>query len=124
MSKPSSADLSQLSAQQLDALPFGAIRLDRDGKILSYNEAESQLSGREPATVVGRSFFTEVAPCTAVRDFHGQFLDLVEHRAINRQFDFVFAFDPPVRVQITMLYEASGDTVWVLVDRWDAAKGA
>ncbi|HEV2844727.1 MAG TPA: hypothetical protein VG477_07765 [Thermoanaerobaculia bacterium] len=31
---------------ELDQLPFGAIRLDREGTILSFNQAESDLSGR------------------------------------------------------------------------------
>jgi len=31
--------IQSLSEQELDQLPFGAIRLDRDGTILSYNQA-------------------------------------------------------------------------------------
>ena len=33
--------IDRMSEAQLDELPFGAIRLDKDGKILSYNATES-----------------------------------------------------------------------------------
>lgn len=115
--------LSAMTREQLDELPFGAIRLARDGTILSYNAEESALSGREMGEVIGRNFFSEVAPCTDVRAFHGTFVDLIEHRAINRQFEFVFPFARPVRVRITMLYEQREDTVWVLVDRLEEPGG-
>jgi len=48
----------------LDALPFGVIAMAFDGTVTSYNSAESRLSGLTPANVVGRRFFTQVAPCT------------------------------------------------------------
>ena len=118
MKQMKSADeLARMTPEQLDALPYGVIELAPDGTILSYNAGESRLSGRRPENVIGKNFFTEVAPCTAVRDFHGRFLDLIEHRAVNHEFDFLFTFDPPVNVHITMLYEQHENTVWLMVDR-------
>ena len=111
------AELSAMTLDELDALPYGAIKLDREGRVLGYNAAEAELTGREPARVVGRNFFTEVAPCTQVREFHGRFAELVEHGAVNREFDFTFTLSPPVEVRITMLYEQREGAVWVLVDR-------
>ena len=110
-------ELSALTREQLDALPYGAIKLDREGRVLSYNAAEGELTGRDPGRVVGRNFFTEVAPCTQVREFRGSFGELVEHRSVNREFDFTFALSPPVEMRITMLYEQREGAVWVLVDR-------
>jgi two-component system, chemotaxis family, sensor kinase Cph1 len=109
--------LSGMTRGELDALPYGAIKLDAGGRILSYNAAESLLTGRDPERVMGRNFFTEVAPCTQVREFYGRFAELVEHRSVNREFDFTFALEPPVEVRITMLYEQREGAVWVLVDR-------
>lgn len=113
----SANELSAMAPEQLDALPYGAIRLTSDGTILSYNATESQLSGRDASLVIGKNFFTEVAPCTDVRSFHGVFLEMIEHRAVNRHFDFTFPFEVPVHVRITMLYEHQKGTVWVLVSR-------
>ena len=59
--------ITRMSEEQLDALPFGAIRLDMTGKILTYNMTESKLTGRDPKRVIGRNFFTDVAPCTNVQ---------------------------------------------------------
>jgi two-component system, chemotaxis family, sensor kinase Cph1 len=115
--KKTADELAQMTPAQLDALPYGVIELAPDGRILNYNAGESRLSGRRPEKVIGKNFFTEVAPCTAVRDFHGRFLDLIEHRAVNHEFDFLFTFDPPVTVRITMLYEQSENTVWLMVER-------
>lgn len=55
--------LDAMSAAELDLLPFGLVRLDHALAVIGYNRAESALSGLSPARVMGRSFFTEVAPC-------------------------------------------------------------
>lgn len=110
-------ELSALTRDESDALPCGAIKLDTEGRIWSYNAAGGALTGRDPGRVVGRNFFTEVAPCTQVREFHGPFAELVGHRAVNREFDFTFALEPPAEVRITMLYEQREGAVRVLVDR-------
>jgi photoactive yellow protein len=115
--KKTADELAQMTREQLDELPYGVIELSADGTILSYNAGESRLSGRSPEKVIGQNFFTGVAPCTDVREFHGRFLDLIEHRAVNHEFEFVFTFEPPVTVNITMLYEQRENTVWVMVDR-------
>jgi photoactive yellow protein len=48
----------------LDEVPFGIIAMTADGVVMSYNAAESRLAGLSPAKVIGRHFFSEVAPCT------------------------------------------------------------
>lgn len=118
MKKRTADELGKMSRAQLDELPYGVIELAADGTILSYNAGESQISGRQPEKVIGKNFFTEVAPCTDVREFHGRFLDLIEHRAVNHEFDFVFPFpEKAIAVSITMLYEQRENNVWVMVDR-------
>jgi photoactive yellow protein len=79
--------------QDLDALPFGAIVVDRTGTILEYNAYESQLSGLPPERVVGRNFFRDVAPCTAIKEFEGRFEAFVDSDAKGVDpFHFVFPF--------------------------------
>jgi photoactive yellow protein len=78
--------IDEMSAQELDALPFGAIRLDRDGTILSYNMTESKLTGRDPKRVVGRNFFRDVAPCTNVQSFAGRFREGVAKKEMHAIF--------------------------------------
>lgn len=59
-----------LSEEEFDQLPFGMIQLDRSGRILKLNAAESALGGVPKHDAIGRSFFEEVAPCTNVQEFH------------------------------------------------------
>ena len=101
---------------QLDALPFGAIQLDLEGKILRFNEYEANLSNRRAPDTVGRNFFREVAPCTNVREFYGRFREGVERGELNATFDYRFAFRmAPRNVRVTLYYSAPTETVWVFV---------
>jgi photoactive yellow protein len=61
-----------LTDAELDALPVGAILLDTEGRVLRYNRAEASLARLSPGEVIGRNFFSEVAPCTRVREFQGR----------------------------------------------------
>lgn len=110
-------EVGTLSAVELDALPFGAIQLDPDGKILTYNRAEEQLSGRKREDVVGKNFFSDVAPCTRVRRFYGAFQAGVDRRDLNEVFDFTFRFPgAPREVRIRMIYSGTPRPgVWIFV---------
>ncbi len=55
----------QLVTDLIDALPVGVIVLDEAGVVVRYNAYEQALAGRGAASVLGRHFFREVAPCTA-----------------------------------------------------------
>jgi photoactive yellow protein len=100
----------------LDRLPFGAIRLDREGKILSYNRTEAELSGRRKESVLGKSFFTEVAPCTNVQEFAGLFREGVERGSLHMVFPYVFDYQmDPRNVWVTLFYSNETDTAWVFV---------
>ncbi|MBS2012933.1 MAG: PAS domain-containing protein [Deltaproteobacteria bacterium] len=86
--------VSKLSPSELDALPYGLICLDARGRVVHYNDTESRLARLPKERVIGRNFFEDVAPCTRVREFEGQFFDLVRDpsRVRVRTFDFVFRF--------------------------------
>jgi len=105
-----------MSAQQLDELPFGAIRLDRDGTIISYNMTESKLTGRDPKRVIGRNFFTDVAPCTNVQTFAGRFREGVAKQEMHAIFPYRFDFEmAPRDVTVTLFYSKQTNTAWVFV---------
>jgi photoactive yellow protein len=105
-----------LGENELDRLPFGAIRLDRDGKILSYNRTEAELSGRRKEIVLGKSFFTEVAPCTNVQEFAGRFREGVAKGSLHMVFPYVFDYQmDPRNVWVTLFYSNETDTAWVFV---------
>ncbi len=101
---------------ELDRLPFGAIRLDREGKILAFNQAEADLSGRRKENVLGKNFFTEVAPCTNVQEFAGRFREGVAAGRLHTVFPYVFDYQmDPRNVWVTLFYSNETDTAWVFV---------
>jgi photoactive yellow protein len=108
------AEVGMMTPEELDALPFGAIQLDAEGTVLSYNKAEERISGRTHTEVVGRNFFREVAPCTRVQRFFGAFQAGVDRGELNEVFDFTFRFAAGARdVRIRMIL--GGASVWIFV---------
>ena len=110
--------LSKMNDSQLNKLAFGAIELDGTGKILKYNAVEGAITGRDPKAVIGKSFFTEVAPCTNRPEFKGVFDAGVRSKNLNTMFEYVFDHQmKPTKVKIHMKRAISGDTYWVFVKR-------
>ncbi|HEX8153588.1 MAG TPA: PAS domain-containing protein [Thermoanaerobaculia bacterium] len=105
-----------MSASELDGLPFGAIRLDKNGTILSYNATEAKLTGRDPKRVIGKNFFTQVAPCTNVQAFAGRFREGVAKGDMHEIFPYRFDFEmAPRDVTVTLFYSQQTGTAWVFV---------
>jgi photoactive yellow protein len=108
--------LDHLTETQLDALPVGAIRVDGEGRILFYSRGQSALSKRAPGAVLGRNFFSEIAPCTVVPEFYGRFRRGVLTGQLDVAFEFVFDFGmEPVQVGITMHASERLGEFWILV---------
>ena len=87
-------DIVKASAvEEIDTLPFGVIVVDRSGTILEYNVYESEMAGFPRERVIGRNFFHDVAPCTAIKEFEGRFATfLSSHDTSIEPFEFVFPF--------------------------------
>ena len=85
--------LDALTDEELDALPFGVIGLDGEGRIARYNMAEARFARLDRGQVVGRSFFGEVARCTDTPEFRGRFERIKSEGTPTRvRFEYVFAF--------------------------------
>ncbi len=110
--------LQKMSDDDLDGLAFGAIKLDGKGTILQYNAAEGAITGRDPGEVVGKNFFTEVAPCTNQPDFQGRFQKGVESGELNDLFEYTFDYKmAPTKVKVHMKKAITDDSYWVFVKR-------
>lgn len=110
--------MASLSPDEIDRLAFGAIQLDAAGKVLSFNATESAITGRDPASVIGRNFFGEIAPCCNKPAFRGVFDEGVRTGNLNAIFDYVFDYRMnPTRVKIQMKAALTGNTYWVFVRR-------
>ena len=113
--------LADLPYEQLDGLPFGAIVVEGDGTIVAYNDYESQMAHREREQVIGRNFFRDVAPCTAVQAFEGRFHTFFAGRdkeRISESFAYLFPFPHgTVHVEITFVRLATEKRVLIAVER-------
>jgi len=108
--------IDSMSPEELDGLPYGMIQLDRTGRILNYNAVESKLASLRKEDAIGKQFFTEIAPCTRVQDFHGRFTEGVIRESLDTSFRFHFAFkQSPRDVTVRLLYSKRSRTVWVLI---------
>ena len=109
--------LKNKSAAEIDKLAFGAIQLDRTGRVLQYNAMEGEITGRDPRATLGKSFFTEVAPCTNKPAFKGEFDKGVATGALNKIFEYTFDYNmKPTKVRVHMK-ALLDDTSWVFVKR-------
>ncbi|MFO8154858.1 MAG: photoactive yellow protein [Pseudomonadota bacterium] len=110
--------LAKMGEGQLDKLAFGAIQLDADGTILQYNSAEGDITGRDPKSVIGKNFFTDVAPCTDSKEFRGRFDEGVKQGSLNSMFEYTFDYQmQPTKVKVHMKKALVGDSYWILVKR-------
>ena len=113
---PAASELDLMQPEELDALPYGIIQLDAGGRILKYNAVESRLASLPQSRAVGKSFFTEIAPCAKVQAFYGRFREGVVRESLDATFQFHFAFKQrPRDVTVRLLYSRHTRTVWVVV---------
>ena len=70
---------------------------------LTDNAREEQIARRKKEDVIGRNFFTEVAPCTRVQQFYGQFRQVVRESSARTSFAFQFPLRRRYRdVEVTL----------------------
>ena len=107
--------LSSATALQLDELPFGVVALALDGTVEAYNTFEARLAGLTPGRVIGRNFFTNVAPCTnnfmvAQRFQTESDLDVI--------IDYVFTLRmTPKKVRLRLLKRTGLAQMYLVVER-------
>lgn len=110
--------LANITDKEVNNLVFGAVELDAEGVILRYNKAETELTGRKAEDVIGRNFFTDVAPCTRSNEFSGRFFEGVETGEFNATFEYVFDYQmAPTKVRIIMIKSVTRETYWLLIKR-------
>lgn len=104
--------------QRAEYLPFGAVMLDRNGKIVKYNKAEGLIANRTPDEMIGKDFFNDVAPCAKGKRFHGEFLKFHRTGQLNVMFDYKFAYKgADVGVKIHLKAQPDGQNCWMFVKR-------
>jgi len=106
--------LDTADSDTLDLLSFGVVKMDLNDVVLDYNDAESRLSGLSKESVVGRNFFTQVAPCTnnfmVAERYH-------EHDVLDETIEYVFTYRMrPTKVRLRMLKDVRRNYQYMLVE--------
>ena len=116
-----SADVDNILQQEperAERLAFGAVLLDRTGKIIKYNKAEGLIAARDPNEVLGKNFWNDIAPCAKGKKFHGQFLKFAQTGQVNTMLDYEFDYKmTPVKVRIHLKAAPDGQNCWLFVKR-------
>lgn len=112
--------VERLPPAAIDALPFGAIRLDAEGAVTFYSASERRQSGLR-REALGRIFFVDIAPCMDNPDFRGR----IEQGRRTGRLDVAFGYvsDMPggakeVALDVRVQGAADGGT-WIFLRRED-----
>ena len=96
--------LTRIPRKGRDRMQFGIIELDLRGTIMAYNMGEAKVSGRNAADMIGKNFFSDIAPCTKTPEFYGRFKAGVEKGNFSARFDYLFNHEMnPVAVRVSMM---------------------
>jgi len=112
--------LGQLSAQDIERLPFGAVELAADGKVLAYNDTEPDAVDGGRQAIIGRHFFDDVARWAGASVIAEEFRNGVAAGALNVVFDCAVA-GLPFRVRIHMKVSPILGTYWAFIKRLQRA---
>ena len=109
------ARVEQLSHEQIDQLPFGAIQLDSEGIVLFYSAGERRLSGY-PGEAVGKNFF-EIARCFGKVDLRVQIMRAQEEGHVDLEFALAGDYDDATREVRARVQSARQGGFWLFLQR-------
>ena len=109
--------IEELDDKTIDALPFGAIRLDDKGVVTFFSKAEREASGYGGRPTVGRIFFTDIAPCMAHEGFRGRLEAARARGTLDLKFSWIGDFADRQRELRVRVQSASGGGVWIFIQR-------
>lgn len=93
--------LEACTPEQLNALPYGVVKMTHNGIIKGYNQAQSDLTTRLADDVIGQDFFNDVAPCTNHYMVSEQFK---MHTTLDKMLHYTFSHNMiPTTVKLRLL---------------------
>ncbi|MBV9829725.1 MAG: PAS domain-containing protein [Alphaproteobacteria bacterium] len=109
------AQLVAADAAAIEDAAFGIIGMNLDGVVTRYNRHESAISGLSPDRVVGKHFFSAVAPCTNNFMVAQRYEDSEE---LDETIDYVFTLRMrPTKVRLRLLKSAKAGRQFLAVER-------
>jgi photoactive yellow protein len=101
----------------VDALPFGAIRIDAAGVVRFYSAAERRLSASGNRTRTGLHFFSQVAPCMDSPAFRGRIERALATGRLDLEFGWRGDFTDAARgLRVRAMSDSDGG-YWIFIQR-------
>lgn len=111
--------IEALPGEAVDALPFGAIRLDEDGRVTFHSKAERRLSGFKDRASIGTDFFAGIAPCMDNPQFRGRIEAARQSGTLDLEFTHIGDFEDRNRELMVRIQSASDGGYWIFMRRED-----
>ena len=110
-------EIEGLATQAIDALPFGVIRLDPQGKVVYYSEAERRLSGSGQRERLGLDLFAQIAPCMDNPDYRGRIERARAAGTLDLEFFHIGDFEDRERELSVRVQSALDGGCWIFMRR-------
>lgn len=107
--------IEALTQYDLDNLPFGVVRLDREGTILFYSATEARLSGYGMAPL-GKNFFS-YGECVGIADLRQRIMSAMESGHVDLEFAWSTEKTDVQRDLRIRVQSARSGGVWLFFDR-------
>lgn len=109
--------VTNLASRDLDALPYGVIRVDHHGVVSAYNAFESRAAGIPRDDVVGRPL-RDLAPCLLVKAFVDRVVRARRTGELDETLAFVFPHHGGLcRVNVRAYLEPERSELWLFVSK-------
>jgi photoactive yellow protein len=108
--------LGRLGGDDVHRLPYGAVELDRDGRVVAYNDTEPDDSGVSASTLIGANFFSEVCRWADSSRVAEEFHAGVASGELNSVFDCAVK-TVPYKVRIHLKISPILATYWVFIKK-------
>ena len=107
------------SMDELDRWPFGVIKLDAAGGVTFHSASEKRLSGFGDRPVLGRDFFTSIAPCMNNPMYRGRIERARQAGGLFVEFSYTGDFADAARELRVRIESASDGGLWIFMQRPD-----
>lgn len=113
-------DLPTRSADALNDMSIGIIRLDDEGRVRFANDRSTRIlpgiDGSTGSVMKDRNFFLSIAPGANSSLFRGRFKQGVENEALDEQFVYTFIHPTEPRTNLRVrLFRTGRDDNWILM---------
>jgi photoactive yellow protein len=109
------ARAERASLFDLDQLPFGVIRLDRDGTVRFYNSTEARLSGYGEIPP-GENLFA-ISKCLGSDAFRGRIERAMEQGPVDLDINWPGDFGDPQRELRIRVQSSRSGGLWLFIER-------